>query len=70
VFVVDLDAWLVVDTIITGTGPHDLVVDPVREMLYAANALEASVSVIDLGQDRPTRFKEVARIGLREPFRR
>jgi DNA-binding beta-propeller fold protein YncE len=70
VYVVDLQEWKVVDTVIAGTGPHDLVVDEAREVLYVANTLEGSVSVIDLGQDRPTRFKEVARIGLQEPFRR
>ncbi len=69
-YVVDLSAWAVVDTILAGTGPHDIVVDEARQMLYAANALEASISVVDLGVGRPTRFKEVARIGLQEPFRR
>jgi hypothetical protein len=70
IYVVDLAAWTVVDTVLAGTGPHDIVVDEARQMLYAANALEGSISVVDLGVDRPTRFKEVARIGLREPFRR
>ncbi len=70
VYVVDLRAEQVVDTIITGTGPHDLVFDEVRGMLYVANLLEGSVSVIDVGLDRPTRFKELARIGLQEPFSR
>jgi len=68
VYVVDLRAEQVVDTIITGTGPHDVVLDEVRGMLYVANLLEGSVSVIDVGLSRPTRFKEVARIGLQEPF--
>ncbi len=70
VYVVDLRADRVIDTVITGTGPHDLILDPVREMLYVANSLEGSVSVVDVGRDRPTRFKEVARIGLQEPFSR
>lgn len=70
VYVVDLRAEQVVDTVITGTGPHDLVFDEVRGMLYVANLLEGSVSVIDVGLDRPTRFKEIARIGLQEPFSR
>lgn len=70
VYVVDLRAEQVVDTVITGTGPHDLVFDELRGMLYVANLLEGSVSVIDVGLDRPTRFKEVARIGLQEPFSR
>jgi len=70
VYVVDLRAEQVVDTIITGTGPHDVVLDKPRGMLYVANLLEGSVSVIDVSTDRPTRFKEVARIGLQEPFSR
>ncbi len=70
VYVVDLRAEQVVDTVITGTGPHDLVLDEVRGMLYVANLLEGSVSVIDVSLDRPTRFKEIARIGLQEPFSR
>jgi DNA-binding beta-propeller fold protein YncE len=70
IYIVDLAAWQVVGEIISGTGPHDLVVDEAREVLYAANALEGSISVIDLGQDRPTRFTEIARIGLQEPFSR
>jgi hypothetical protein len=68
VYVVDLRAEQVVDTIITGTGPHDVVLDEVRQVLYVANLLEGSVSVIDISLERPTRFKELARIGLQEPF--
>ena len=70
VYIIDLRAEQVVDTVITGTGPHDVVFDEVREMLYVANLLEGSVSVIDISRDRPTRFKEIARIGLQEPFSR
>lgn len=70
VYVVDLRAEQVTGTVITGTGPHDLVVDEARGMLYVANLLEGSISVIDVGVDRPTRFTEVARIGLQEPFSR
>ena len=70
VYVVDLDARRVVDNIVVGTGPHDLAVDPAREVAYVANTLESSVSVIDLSRTRPTRFQELARIGLQEPFER
>ncbi len=70
VYIIDLRAEQVVDAVITGTGPHDLVLDEVRGMLYVANLLEGSVSVIDVGLERPTRFKEIARIGLQEPFSR
>ncbi len=69
-YVVDLAAEQVIDTVITGTGPHDVALDEVREMLYVTNLLEGSVSVIDVGLDRRTRFKEIARIGLQEPFSR
>ena len=70
VYVVDLSAERVVADFRVGTGPHDLVVDEARRALYVTNTLEASVSVIDLARDRPTRFKELARIGLQEPFSR
>ena len=68
VFVVDLLSFRVINTVITGTGPHDLVVDPGREVLYVANTLEASISVIDLDPQSRTRFREIGRIGLQEPF--
>jgi hypothetical protein len=68
VFVVDLRAERVVANFLVGTGPHDLVVDQARRALYVTNTLEASVSVIDLARDRATRFEEIARIGLQEPF--
>jgi hypothetical protein len=68
IFVIDLRSFQVIDTIITGTGPHDLVVDSGRLVLYAANTLEGSVSVIDIDPTHATRFAEIARIGLQEPF--
>lgn len=68
VFVVDLASFRVVDTVVTGTGPNDLVVDEVRGILYVANTLEASISVIDIREDSRNQFKELARIGLQEPF--
>jgi len=70
VYVVDLDARRIVDNVVVGTGPHDLAIDPVREVVYVANTLESSVSVVDLSRRRPTRFQELARIGLQEPFER
>lgn len=69
-YVVDIDARRVVDTVVTGTGPHDLTVDPVREVVYVANTLESSLSVIDISRHRATRFQELARLGLPEPFER
>jgi len=68
VYVVDLEARRVVNTVVVGTGPHDLVIDEGRDVLYVANTLESSVSVVDLSRTRPTRFQELARIGLQEPF--
>ena len=70
VYVVDLRNSEVIDTIISGTGPHDLALDRVREVLYVANSLEESITVIDVGETRPTRFTEIGRIGLQEPFSR
>jgi hypothetical protein len=70
IFVVDLDMHQVVDAIVAGTGPHDLVVDPGRGFLFAANTLESSISVVDLRRTSRTRFREVARIGLQDPYSR
>ncbi|MCA9648535.1 MAG: hypothetical protein H6712_03360 [Myxococcales bacterium] len=68
VYVVDLEALRVVDAIVVGTGPHDIAIDDAREVAYVINNLEFSVSVIDLGRRRPTRFQELARLGLQDPF--
>lgn len=68
VYVVDLEAARVINQVVVGTGPHELVIDEAREVLYVANTLEASISVVDLSRRRPTRFEEIARLGLQEPF--
>lgn len=68
VFVVDLDSFRVVRQIRMGTGPYELEVDDARDILYVSNTLERSISVIDISRDRPTRFQEIARIGLQDPF--
>lgn len=70
IYVVDLQGFRVLDTIVAGTGPYELEVDQVRKLLYVANNLEGSITIIDLARDRPTRFREIARIGLQEPFSR
>jgi len=70
IYVVDLDAFRVVEKIVAGTGPFEVEVDPVRRLLYVSNNLEKSISIIDLARDRSTRFTEIARIGLQEPFSR
>lgn len=68
VYAVDVRAMRLVDVIVTGTGPNELALDPIRKMLYVAHTLEASIGVIDVDRTRPTYLKEVGRIGLQEPF--
>ncbi|MCA9705540.1 MAG: hypothetical protein KDK70_06825, partial [Myxococcales bacterium] len=68
VYIVDLEALRVVDAVVVGTGPHDIAIDEAREAAYVINNLESSVSVIDLSRHRPTRFQELARLGLQDPF--
>lgn len=68
VYVVDLEALRVVDAVVVGTGPHDIAIDEAREVAYVINNLESSVSVIDLSRRRATRFQELARLGLQDPF--
>lgn len=68
VYVVDLEALRVVDAVVVGTGPHDIAIDQARQAAYVINSLESSVSVIDLSRRRPTRFQELARLGLQDPF--
>jgi DNA-binding beta-propeller fold protein YncE len=70
VFVVDLSGFRVVANISTGLGPHPLVVDQARRLLYVGNTLDKTISVIDIARDRPTRFAEIARVGLQEPYKR
>ncbi len=68
VYVVDLESLRVVDAIVVGTGPHDIAIDSAREVAYVINNLEFSLSVIDLSRRRSTRFQELARLGLQDPF--
>ncbi|MCA9714466.1 MAG: hypothetical protein KC468_07245 [Myxococcales bacterium] len=68
VFIVELRSFRVVSNIIAGTGPHELVYDAARNFLYVANSLGATISVIDVDNSRTTRFTEVARIGLEDPY--
>lgn len=68
VYVVDLEALRVIDAVVVGTGPHDIAIDEAREVAYVINNLESSVSVIDLSRRRTTRFQELARLGLQDPF--
>jgi hypothetical protein len=68
VYVVDLEALRVVAAVVVGTGPHDIAIDEAREVAYVINNLESSISVIDLSRRRATRFQELARLGLQDPF--
>jgi len=65
---IDLQSFQVIDTVLTGTGPYDIALDQGRQVLYVTNTLESSVSVIHVDRRRPTFLKEVARLGLQEPF--
>ncbi len=69
-FIVDLAGFRVVANIATGLGPHPVVVDDARRLIYVGNTLDATVSVIDISRERPTRFSEIARIGLQTPYKR
>lgn len=69
-FIVELAGFRVVANIATGLGPHPIVVDEARRLLYVGNTLDRTISVIDVARDRATRFAEIARIGLQEPYKR
>lgn len=68
IFIVDLSAFRVIEQVFVGAGPHQMTYDAARSYLYVGNTLEATVSVVDLDARRNTRFTEVARIGLQEPY--
>ncbi len=68
VFIVDLTSLTVAGLVRAGTGPDALTVDLAREVVYVANSLDATISVIDMSPTRTTRFTELARLGLQEPY--
>ncbi|MEZ4451741.1 MAG: hypothetical protein R3B09_19910 [Nannocystaceae bacterium] len=68
IFIVDLSAFRVVKSLGTGAGPHHMVFDRARGYVYVANTLDATLGVIDVSPIQPTRFTEVARLGLQEPY--
>src|SRR5690606_12800107 len=68
VFIVDLAALAVVGLSRAGIGPDAMTVDVAREVVYVANSLDATISVIDMSRTRPSRFTEIGRIGLQEPY--
>jgi hypothetical protein len=67
-FIVELSTLTVVGLVRAGTGPDALTVDLAREVVYVANSLDATISVIDMSPTRETRFTELARIGIQEPY--
>ena len=68
VFIVELATLTVVGLARAGTGPDAMAVDLAREVVYVANSLDATISVIDMSPTRETRFTELARLGLQEPY--
>jgi hypothetical protein len=68
IFIVDLTSLSVVGLTRAGIGPDTLAVDLVREVVYVANSLDATISIIDMSPRSTTRFTEIARIGLQEPY--
>lgn len=69
-FIVDLGGLGVIANVSVGNGPHPMAVDPARNLMYIANTLDKTVSVVDLSPKRPTRFVEIARIGRQVPYNR
>jgi hypothetical protein len=67
--VVDLSLLELVTQIRVGVGPAHISIDSVRQLAYIANYLESSVSIVDLSRNRASRFSEIARLGLPEPFK-
>ena len=68
VYIIDLDAFQVVSVTHVGTGPHRMTADLAREVVYVGNTLDATVSVIDMGDARDTRFAEIGRLGIQTPY--
>jgi DNA-binding beta-propeller fold protein YncE len=67
-FIVDLASFTVVGLSRAGIGPDSLAIDLAREVVYVANSLDGTISIIDMSRSRPTRFNQIARIGLQEPY--
>jgi hypothetical protein len=68
VFIVDLASLTVVGVARGGIGTDALTVDLAREVVYVANSLDGPISVIVMSADRATRFNQIARIGVQEPY--
>lgn len=68
VYIIDLPSFTVAGLTRAGIGPDAMAVDLAREVVYVANSLDATISVIDMSRTRASRFTEIARIGLQEPY--
>ena len=68
VFIVDLTSMTVVGLARAGSGPDAIAPDIAREVAFVANSLDATISIIDMSRTSPTRFTEIGRIGLPEPY--
>lgn len=69
-FIVDLGQVRVIGNVSLGNGPHPMAVDPARNLMYIANTLDKTLSVVDLSPKRVTRFSEIARLGRQVPYNR
>jgi hypothetical protein len=68
VFIVELASLTVVGVARGGIGTDALAVDLAREVVYVANSLDGTISVIDMSPARSTRFNQIARLGVQEPY--
>jgi DNA-binding beta-propeller fold protein YncE len=62
--VVDLNVFVVVQTLDLGDGPNELLVDRARGWLLVANTAESSISIVDLDATRASYLTELATLGL------
>lgn len=66
VYLVDLDAFVLVKTIDLGASPSGMVADPVRKLVYIPTFMDAIIAVLDMDPERATQHSVIARLGLRE----
>jgi DNA-binding beta-propeller fold protein YncE len=69
VYVIDPVLRTTVDVILTGNGPHSLVIDDKRLLGYLLNFIESTISVIDLDPSSATFDRVRATIGVPEKVR-
>lgn len=66
VYLVDLDAFVLIKSIDVGASPSGMVADAAREVIYIPNFMNSTVTVLDMSETRSTRHSVIARLGLRE----